>query len=138
MAAGCGRITKRKQWSSGLPAHFDLMRVARARRDIISVAMADPDDRPATGLTVPSAMPGEASDPFWDRGRPARSSSKCGRDARGPRDADKRVATLSDSSARLAKLDWYERVALSRRKRAIRAFDAARRKAARRRRPYKV
>ena len=69
MAAGCGRITKRKQWSSGLPAHFDLMRVARARRDIISVAMADPDDRPATGLTVPSAMPGEASDPFWDRGQ---------------------------------------------------------------------
>jgi hypothetical protein len=32
-------------------------------------------------------------------------------------------------SARLAKLDWYERGALSRRKRAIRAFDAARRKA---------
>jgi hypothetical protein len=34
---------------------------------------------------------------------------------------------LSDMSAWLAKLDWYEGVALSRRKRAIRAFDAARR-----------
>ena len=41
---------------------------------------------------------------------------------------DKLVAILSDMSARLAKLDWYERVALSRRERAIRAFDAARRK----------
>jgi hypothetical protein len=30
-------------------------------------------------------------------------------------------------SAWLGKLDWYEGVALSRRKRAIRAFDAARR-----------
>jgi hypothetical protein len=34
--------------------------------------------------------------------------------------ADKRVAILSNISARLAKLDWHERVALSRRKRAIR------------------
>jgi hypothetical protein len=85
-------------------AQVDLMRVARARRDIISAAMAAPDDRPVTGLTGRTAMPGEASDPFWDRGRPARSSSKCGRDARGPRDADKRVATLSDISARLAKI----------------------------------
>jgi len=95
-------------------AQVDLMRVARARRDVISAAMADPDYRPATSLTGRTAMPGE------DPG------------------ADKLVAILSDISARLAKLDWYERVALSRRKRAIRAFDAARRKAARRRRPIKV
>jgi hypothetical protein len=45
-----------------------------------------------------------------------------------PKGVDKLVAILSDMSARLAKLDWYERVALSRRERAIRAFDAARRK----------
>ena len=45
-----------------------------------------------------------------------------------PKRVDKLVAILSDMSARLAKLDWYERVALSRRERAIRAFDAARRK----------
>ena len=81
------------------------MRVARARRDIISAAMADADDRPVTG---PIAMPGEPSDPG----------------------ADTRVATLSDIGARLARLDRYEAVALLRRKRAIRAFDAARRKAA--------
>src|SRR5260370_14874256 len=97
-------------------AQVDLMRVARARRDIISAAMAGPDDRPVTGLTGRTAMPGLAGDPV----------------------ADKRAAILSDISARLAKLDWYERVALSRRKRAIRAFDSTPRKAARRRRPRKA
>jgi hypothetical protein len=43
--------------------------------------------------------------------------------------ADEFVALLSDMAAPPAKLDWYERVALSRRKRTIREFDAARRKA---------
>jgi hypothetical protein len=31
-------------------AQIDLMRVARARRDIISAAMVDPDYRPVTGF----------------------------------------------------------------------------------------
>ena len=97
-------------------AQVDLIRVACARRGIISAAMADPNFRPAAGLMGRIAMPDEAGDPG----------------------ADKLVAVLSDIGARLAKLDWYERVALSRRKRAIRAFDAARRKAAHRRRPAKV
>jgi hypothetical protein len=97
-------------------AQVDLMRVARARRDIISAAAADPDDRPITGLTGRIAMPGEPSDS----------------------DTDKRVTILSDIGARLARLDRYERGALWRRKLAIRAFDVARRKAARRRRPKKV
>ena len=95
-------------------AQVDLMRVARARRDIISAAMADPHYRPVTGLTGRIAMRAE------DRG------------------ANKLVAILSDIGVRLAKLDWYERVALSRRKREIRAFDSARRKAGRRQRPVRV
>jgi hypothetical protein len=97
-------------------AQVDLIRVARARRDIISAAMADPDWRPASGLTGRIETPSQAGDPG----------------------ADKLVGILSDVSARLARLDRYERVALSRRKRAILAFDVARRKAARRRRPSKV
>jgi hypothetical protein len=95
-------------------AQVDLIRVARTRRDIISAAMADPDWRPVSGLTGRIAMPSQAGDPG----------------------ADKLVAILSDIGARLARLNRYERVALSRRKRAIRAFDAARRKAVRRRRPH--
>jgi hypothetical protein len=81
-------------------AQVDLMRIGRARRDIISAAMADPDYRPVTGLTGRTAMPGDAGDPG----------------------EDKLVAVQSDISARLARLGRYECVALSRRKRAIRAF----------------
>lgn len=106
-------------------AQVDLMRVARARRDIISAAMADPNFRPVTGLTGRIAQPPTPPQAGEDR-------------EGGDPGADKLVAVLSDISARLAKLDWYERVALSRRNRAIRAFDAARRKAAHRRRPMKV
>jgi hypothetical protein len=85
-------------------AQVDLIRIARARRDIISAAMADRG--PVTGLTGRTATPGEAGDPG----------------------ADKVVGILSDISARLAKLDRYELVAQARRKRAVRAFDAARRR----------
>jgi hypothetical protein len=109
-------------------AQVDLMRVARARRDIISAAMANPNCGPVTGLTgLPHpTLPRLRGRVGWGLGES------------GDPGADKLVAVLSDMSARLAKLDRYERIALSRRKRAIHAFDAARRKAARRRRPARV
>ena len=188
-------------------AQVDLIRVARARRDIISAAVADPNCGPAaTGLTGRMAIgarlsrgcaansspppcgegsgvgvePGSTAVPTWPDPPPHPSPSRnrvyagfghstkrsksatadfdwgegvvvawqrlnpapIGRMAMpgefGDPGADKLVAVLSDMSARLAKLDRYERIALSRRKRAIHAFDAARRKAARRRRPAGV
>jgi hypothetical protein len=83
-------------------AQIDLIRVARARRDVLSWAMASPDRRPA------------------DEG------------AEGTRGARKLVYLLTDLNARLIRLDRYERVALSRRKHAIQSFEPAWRKALRR------
>jgi hypothetical protein len=50
-----------------------------------------------------------------------------------PEGPQKFATILSDMTQRLAVMDRYERRALSRRKFAIRAFDAARRRAATRR-----
>jgi len=112
-------------------AQVDLQRVARERRDILSASMADPDYRPApTGLRERIALLGKAGD-FLRRGEPvppamAEAINRC------PHGAEKFVAILSETSAKLARLDRYEREVLARRKRAVRAFDKARRAAARR------
>jgi hypothetical protein len=96
-------------------AQVDLIRVARARRDIISAAMADPNYRPVNDL---GRMAG-----------PDRAACE-----RPPPSVEKLAAILSDMCAKLASLDRYERDALSRRKRAIRAYDRACRTTRRRRR----
>jgi hypothetical protein len=96
-------------------AQVDLMRVARARRDMLSFAMADPGYRVMDG--------GDASPASATAGRT---------DAKPSAGTAKLVAVLADAGQRLARLDRYERTALARRRRAIRAYDVAQRRAARR------
>jgi len=96
-------------------AQVDLMRVARARCDMLSFAMADPGYRvmDARDASMASATAGTT-------------------DAKPSTGAAKLVALLVDAGRRLVRLDRYERAALARRRRAIWAYDAAHRKAARR------
>jgi hypothetical protein len=109
-------------------AQVDLQRVDRARRDILSAAMADPDYRSATGPRARIALPGQAGD-LVRRSGPVPPAMA---EAINQRGVEKFVAILSKTSAKLARLDRYEREVLARRKRAIRAFDKACRAAARR------
>jgi hypothetical protein len=119
-------------------AQIDLRRVRCARHDLLSRALCDPDydssaaKRKKSKLAVAAAklrakvelnpLPTPLiSQLLIDLESSVQSSPK------GPQ---KFATVLSDMTQRLAVMDRYERRALSRRKFAIRAFDAARRQAA--------
>jgi hypothetical protein len=113
-------------------AQVDLLRVRRARHDLISRAFSNPHFRPGKGLHAWIRQLAKA-------GAYIKQGLALPRDMRDaievkPQGAEKLALILSDASAELARMDRYERRALWRRKFAIREFDAARAAAAEERR----
>ena len=105
-------------------AQLDVMRVRRARHHMIAGALADPRYRSPRNLRRHIAMLGGVVD-LLTRGLPVPDDMRKAAFGR-PRGALKFALILADLADQLAKLDRYERRALSRRKAAVQDFDAAR------------
>jgi len=104
-------------------AQIDLRRVRHARHQILSQALSDPDYVSETMLGKKAALAirilrrSDLDTPMPDEVIEFLSSK--------PEGPNKFVTILADKALQLLALDRYERRALSRRKFAIRAFDAA-------------
>ena len=107
-------------------AQIDLRRVRNARHQILSQALSDPDYesdvmlRKKSALVLRYARRSDLNKPLPDEVMEFLSSK--------PEGPNKFAAILADKARQLLALDRYERRAVSRRKFAIRAFDAARRR----------
>ena len=107
-------------------AQIDLRRVRYARHQILSQALSDPDYVSETMLRKKAALAirilrhSDLDTPMPDNMMEVLNSKPAG--------PYKFAAILADKARQLLALDRYERRALSRRKFAIRAFDAASRR----------
>jgi hypothetical protein len=104
-------------------AQFDVKRVRLARHGLLAMKFADPRYRTRKGLMARIRTLGKAGDLLL-RGVPVPPDMARAINER-PQGAEKMAVILADFSKELAAMDRYERRALSRRKRAIRAFDDA-------------
>jgi hypothetical protein len=105
-------------------AQVDLLRVRRARHDLISRAFSNPHFRPGKGLHAWIRLLAKAG-AYLKQGLALPQDMREAIEVK-PQGAEKLALILSDASAELARMDRYERRALWRRKFAIREFDAAR------------
>jgi hypothetical protein len=106
-------------------AQIDLHRVRRARHQILSQALSDPDYESEVMLRKKSALVIRHVRRFDLRmPMPENVMEFLHSKPEGPH---KFATILADKTRQLLALDRYERRALSRRKFAVRAFDAARR-----------
>jgi hypothetical protein len=105
-------------------AQVDLLRVRRARHDLIWRAFTNPHFRPGKGLHAWIRQLAKAS-AYIKRGLALPQDMRDAIEVK-PQGAEKLALILSDASAELARMDRYERRALWRRKFAIRELDAAR------------
>jgi hypothetical protein len=109
-------------------AQIDLRRVRQVRHQILSQALSDPDyesevmPRKKSALIPHYARRSDLNKPLPDNVMEFLSAK--------PEGPNKFATILADKSRQLLALDRYERRALSRRKFAIRAFDAAGRRKA--------
>jgi len=114
-------------------AQVDLMRVRRARHDLIASRYADPSYRTSKGLMGRIAMLRQAGE-MLARNEPIPPAVAHAIHHR-PQGANKLAVILAELSPQLIAMDRYERRALARRKFAARAYDAAVTGRARPRRP---
>jgi hypothetical protein len=107
-------------------AQLDLVRVRWARRDLIAAALAEEPDEASPKMA--GIQPLEAAEGL------AKRSRRCGpmiddiiaERRRTPEGAEKLALAIIELAPRLSPLDYYERLARSRRKFAMRDFDKER------------
>jgi hypothetical protein len=122
--AGEGANFKLQQLATRIAeAQIDLVRIRRARQALLSRALSDTPEQGTTIEVFQEAVDGLAQRMGSDEPMPRRLSKALVADLVEQEDV---ITCLADCADRLDAMDRYERRAMSRRKFAIREFDAAR------------